>query len=79
MPNFVQISERYALYVTVIAGQAGGPLIYIDSHGHIHVVPTSPDSRRIADELAPLAKELNTVMNKITGIVEKAHAVGAEA
>lgn len=79
MPNFVQISERYAIYVTVIAGQAGGPLVYIDSHGHIHVVPTGPDSRRIADELAPHVKELDVVMNKIAGIVEKAHAVGAEA
>jgi hypothetical protein len=74
MPNFVQVSERYALYVTVLAGKAGGPLIYIDSQGHIHVVPTGPDSRRIEEELAAPVKELQAVMNKIVGIVEKAHA-----
>jgi hypothetical protein len=72
LPNLVQISERYALFVTVIAGQAGGPLITIDSHGHIHIQPTSPDSRRIVEELTPHVAELTKVMNQIAGIAEKA-------
>jgi len=58
MPNLLMLGKQYEAYVTVIEGQAGGPLIYRDSHGHIHIVPTSPDSRRIAEELEPELKAL---------------------
>ena len=43
-------------------------MIYLDSHGVLHVVPTSPDSRRIADELEPELKELRV---RLEGVVEK--------
>jgi predicted glycoside hydrolase/deacetylase ChbG (UPF0249 family) len=72
MPNLLMLGKQYEAYVTVIEGQAGGPLIYIDSHGHIHVVPTSPDSRRIAEELEP---ELRAVQVRIQAVVEKLNEV----
>lgn len=62
------LGKHHEAYVTVIEGQAGGPLIYLDSHGHIHVVPTSPDSRRIAEELEP---ELKALQVRIEGVVAK--------
>ena len=68
MPNLLMLGKQYEAYVTVIEGEAGGPLIYIDSHGHIHVVPTTPDSRRIVDELEP---ELKAVQVRIGAVVEK--------
>jgi predicted glycoside hydrolase/deacetylase ChbG (UPF0249 family) len=68
MPNLLMLGKHYEAYVTVIEGAAGGPLIYIDSHGHIHVVPTTPDSRRIAEELEP---ELKAVQVRIAAVVEK--------
>jgi predicted glycoside hydrolase/deacetylase ChbG (UPF0249 family) len=68
MPNLLMLGKQYEAYVTVIEGEAGGPLIYIDSHGHIHVVPTTPDSRRIVDELEP---ELKAVQVRIAAVVEK--------
>lgn len=68
MPNLLMLGKQYEAYVTVIEGQAGGPLIYIDAHGHIHVVPTSPDSRRTIDELEP---ELKALQVRIQGVVAK--------
>ena len=62
------LGKQYEAYVTVIEGQAGGPLIYIDSHGHIHVVPTSPDSRRTIEELEP---ELKALQVRLAAVVEK--------
>jgi predicted glycoside hydrolase/deacetylase ChbG (UPF0249 family) len=76
MPNLLMLGKQYEAYVTVIEGQAGGPLIYIDSHGHIHVVPTSPDSRRIAEELEP---ELKAVQVRIQAVVEKLNEVSRTA
>lgn len=67
-PNLLMLGKQYEAYVTVIEGEAGGPLIYIDSHGHIHIVPTTPDSRRIVDELEP---ELKAVQVRIAAVVEK--------
>lgn len=68
MPNLLMLGKHYEAYVTVIEGAAGGPLIYRDSHGHIHVVPTSPDSRRTAEELEP---ELKALQVRIEGVVAK--------
>ena len=73
------VGKHYEAYVTILAGEAGGPLIYIDAHGHIHVVPTSPDSRRIADELAPQLKELEGVLSTIAEKIGAAGGVGARA
>ena len=43
MPNSVVISGReYAAYITIFAGEGGGPLIYIDPQGHIHIGPGGP-------------------------------------
>ena len=70
MPNLLMLGKKYEAYVTVLEGQAGGPLIYLDSHGALHVVPTSPDSRRIADALEPELKGLQT---RLEGVAEKLH------
>jgi len=51
-------------------------LIYLDHHGVLHVVPTSPDSRRIADELEP---ELKTLQVRLEGVVEKLHELSHSA
>lgn len=76
MPNLLMLGKQYEAYVTVIEGQAGGPLIYIDSHGHIHVVPTSPDSRRTIEELEP---ELKALQVRIEGVVAKLNELSRSA
>lgn len=76
MPNLLMLGKQYEAYVTVIEGEAGGPLIYLDSHGHIHVVPTSPDSRRTIDELEP---ELKALQVRIEAVVAKLHEVSRSA
>ena len=38
MPNTLLInSSKYAMYVRVLAGQGDGPLVTVDSQGHIHI------------------------------------------
>jgi nicotinamidase-related amidase len=76
MPNLLMLGKQYEAYVTVLEGQAGGPLIYLDSHGVPHVVPTSPGSRRIAEELEP---ELKTLQVRVEGVVEKLHQLSHSA
>jgi hypothetical protein len=76
MPNLLMLGKQYEAYVTVLEGQAGGPLIYIDAHGHIHVVPTSPDSRRIAEELEP---ELKALQVRLEGVAAKLHELSRSA
>lgn len=81
MPNLLMLGKQYEAYITVLEGQAGGPLIYLDSHGVLHVVPTSPDSRRIADALEP---ELKALEVRLEGLAEKVRelshtTVGASA
>ena len=39
-------SSKYAIYVKVLAGQGDGPLVTIDSHGHIHVGGGDPGPLR---------------------------------
>jgi hypothetical protein len=72
MPNLLMLGKQYEAYVTVLEGQAGGTLIYLDSHGHLHVVPTSPDSRRVAEELEP---ELKALQVRLEGVAEKLHEI----
>jgi hypothetical protein len=69
-------AKQYEAYVTVLAGEAGGPLIYIDAHGHIHVVPTTPDSKRIAEELQPMVGALQKQLAQIAERVSELGAVG---
>lgn len=40
MGNLLLLGKQYEAYVTVLAEEGGGTLIYIDAQGHIHVVPT---------------------------------------
>jgi hypothetical protein len=39
-------SDKYAIYVKVLAGQGDGPLVTIDSHGHIRVSGGDPGPLR---------------------------------
>jgi hypothetical protein len=53
MPSSLLIeAKRYAIYVRIIAGEGDGPLIYIDSHGHIHVGGGDPGPLRAHIEAA---------------------------
>jgi hypothetical protein len=76
MPNLLMLGKQYETYVTVLDGRADGPLIYLDQHAVLHVVPTSPGSRRIADELEP---ELKTLQVRLEGVVEKLHQLSHSA
>jgi hypothetical protein len=67
MPGSIAIDTRkYAIYVKVIGGLAGGPLIWIDAHGHIHHGPDPRPLdqagqlalRQIEDGVAQLSKTL---------------------
>ncbi|MDQ6775743.1 MAG: hypothetical protein M3071_05850 [Actinomycetota bacterium] len=63
MGNSVVFRHRdFEAYVTVLAGEGDGPLIYIDPHGHIHIVP---DPRPGVDE--KVAGELRAAAEEIAG------------
>jgi hypothetical protein len=79
MPNLLLLGKQYEAYVTVIAGDGGGPLVYIDHAGHIHVVPTGPDSRRVSEELAPQLKELEKALDGVAAKLEQFATAGASA
>jgi hypothetical protein len=76
MPHLLMLGEHYEACVTVLEGEAGGPLIYLDHDGVLHVVPTSPDSRRVAEELEP---ELKALQVRLEGVVEKLHELSQSA
>jgi len=62
MPNTLVInSSKYAIYVRVLAGQGDGPLVTVDSQGHIHVGPGDP---------SPLATKLQASIKQIEAGVE---------
>ena len=62
MPNTLLInSSKYAIYVRVLAGQGDGPLVTVDSHGHIHIGPSDP---------GPLADKLQASIRQIEAGVE---------
>jgi hypothetical protein len=66
MPNnLLLLGKQYEAYVTVLAREGDGPLIYIDHQGHIHVVPDGPDGGRIAEVLGP---EIKALQKQLTGI-----------
>jgi hypothetical protein len=66
MPNNLLLhGKQYEAYVTVLAGEGDGPLIYIDPQGHIHIVPEGPDGRRLAAELGPEIKALQKQLGEI--------------
>jgi hypothetical protein len=78
MPNnLLLLGKQYEAYVTVLAGEGDGPLIYMDHQGHIHIVPEGPDGRRIAAELGPEIKALQKQLGEITAKVS--HFAGAPA
>ena len=70
--NLVLLGKQYEAYVTVLAGEGDGPLIYIDHSGHIHIVPDGPDGRRIAAELGSeikaVQKQLSAIAARVSGL-----------
>jgi hypothetical protein len=57
MPNTLVIdSSKYAIYVRVLAGEGDGPLVTIDSHGHIHVGGGDPGPMR--EKLQAAARQI---------------------
>ena len=69
MPNTLVInSSKYAIYVRVLAGQGDGPLVTVDSQGHIHIGPSDP---------GPLATKLQASIKQIEAGVEAFNAVMA--
>ena len=72
MANLLLLGKRYEAYVTVITGQAGGPLVYRDAAGHFHTVPTGPDTKRVAEALEPHLGQLERQLNQIATIMEGA-------
>jgi hypothetical protein len=77
MPGSLILNDRrYEAYVTILAGEAGGPLIYVDARGHIHVVPTGPDSKRVAEELHDLVPALQ---KQLAQIAERIGEIGRVA
>ena len=57
MPNTLVIdSSKYAIYVRVLAGEGDGPLVTIDSHGHIHVGGGDPGPMR--EKLEAAARQI---------------------
>jgi hypothetical protein len=66
--NLLLLGKQYEAYVTVIAGEGDGPLIYIDHQGHIHIVPDGPDGRRIAEVLGP---EISAVQKQLGAIAAR--------
>ena len=67
--NLLLLGKQYEAYVTVLAGEGDGPLIYIEHSGHIHIVPDGPDGRRIASELGPEIKAMQKQLGEIAAKV----------
>jgi hypothetical protein len=64
--NIVLKGLHYEAYVTVIAGEGDGPLIYIDSHGHIHgPIPEGPEATRLKQVATQHAKSLQAALGAI--------------
>ena len=63
-------SKEFSIYVKVLAGQGDGTLIYMDSHGHIHVVgPGDPALSK--EKLAVAAAQIHS------GVTAALQSVGA--
>jgi hypothetical protein len=76
MPTALVIdSHRYAIYVRVLAGEGDGPLIYVDAHGHIHVVGGG-DPGPLRERLTAGVKQIEAGVTAIHEVVAKtAHQV----
>jgi hypothetical protein len=73
MPSrFILSGKQYEAYVTILAGEGDGPLIWIDHAGHIHVDPEpGPGIERIEGELREAASELKSAVRRIEAAVRE--------
>jgi hypothetical protein len=62
-------SSKYLVFVRVLGGQADGPLITVDSRGHIHIGPSDP---------GPLGERLQAAVREIEAGVGRFQQVATE-
>lgn len=74
MPASIVFSgKHYEAYVTVLQGTAGGSLIYIDSHGHIHgPIPEGPEGKAL---VSAVERHSRALQGALEGIVAEAAKV----
>jgi hypothetical protein len=71
--NLVFLGKQYAAYVTVLVGQQDGPLIYIDSHGHIHgPIPEGPEGKALLSAVEQHSRALDGALSQIAAVAAKA-------
>jgi hypothetical protein len=76
MPNTLLInSSKYAIYVRVLAGQGDGPLVTLDSHGHIHIGPNDPGPA--ADKLQASIRQIEAGVEAFNTAMASQKAVAA--
>jgi hypothetical protein len=64
--HLVLNTKQYSAYVTVLAGEGDGPLIYIDSKGHIHgPIPEGPEATRLSEAAAKHVKTIEGALNAL--------------
>lgn len=75
MPNFVLAGKQYEAFVTVLQGQAGGSVIYIDAHGHIHgPIPEGPEGVRLREIAEKFGPELGRTLGAMAEALERTGA-----
>lgn len=79
-PTLVFNSSRFLLYVKVIGGQGDGPIVTIDAHGHIRVVPDPrPLSNAELEKVEAAAKQLTAGVAAFQAAVAQQTGVSAAA
>jgi hypothetical protein len=78
MPNFVLAGKQYEAFVTVLQGEAGGSVVYIDSHGHIHgPIPEGPEGTRLREVAEKFGPELERTLGAMAGALQHARATAS--
>lgn len=66
-------SKKYAISVTVFAGEGDGPLIYRDASGHFHHI--GPDPGPLTDKITAAIKQIEAGVGEFQAAIGqiKAH------
>jgi hypothetical protein len=66
MPSrFLLSTKEYEAYVTILAGEGDGPLIWIDHAGHVHIDPEPGPGIELGGELRAAAAEFSSAVRKV--------------
>jgi hypothetical protein len=73
MPSRFVINEKqFEAYVTVLAGEGDGPLIYRDAQGHIHIIgDPGPAPERVQAEIRAAVDDIQSAVGRFNVAVRE--------